>query len=260
MTDRLLAARWPVPLAFVVLVVALWQVAGVIGVLPRYVLAPSAILVGTWQLLSDGDLLPAIWRTVQRQLIGFLIGAGTGVVIGLLAGVFRAAEDVFDTLVSWTYPLPKIALFPIVVVWLGFMDQARILIIALSTIYPAFVNSFAGTRSIEPRMLWVARNVEAGRWRTFWGVVVRGAMPSIVVGVRISLALSFILAFATEAIGASRDGLGFLIEEGFNNLLYEWMYAGVLAFAVLGFIADQTWVQISERLLRGQRTEALGRA
>lgn len=258
LADRLIAARWPVSVGFVVFVLALWQLAGGLGLLPRFVLSPVAIVMAAVDATLEGELLPAAARSLRRQLLGFGIGATSGVLIGLLAGVFRAAEDVFDTLVSWTYPLPKIALFPVVVVWLGFSDASRVLIIAVSTFYPSFVNAFSGTRAIDPRLLWVARNVGAGRVRTFWQVVFRAAMPQIVVGVRISLALSFILTFATESIGASRGGLGFLIEEGFNNLLFDLMYAGILAFAVLGFIADQVWVRVAARLLRGQRAAALG--
>lgn len=258
MIDRLVTARWPLTLAFAVVVLAVWQVLGSLDVLPRYLLTPTEILVGSARLTADGDLLPAIAESTKRQMGGFLLGASLGVVLGLLAGVVRPAEDLLDTLVSLTYPLPKIALFPVVVVWLGFSDSARILVIATSCFYPSFVNALAGTRGIDPRMLWVARNLEAGRWRTFWQVVCRAAMPSVVVGVRISLALSFVLTFATETIGAARGGLGFLIDEGFYNLLYEMMYAGILAFAVLGLIADQLWVRISARLLHGQRAQSLG--
>lgn len=260
MMDRLLDARWPLSLAFALVAVAVWQLLGVAEMLPRYVLSPVEIVAATIERTAAGDLLPAVGYTVMRQMVGFLLGAGFGTLIGLVAGVIKPAEDLFDTLVSWTYPLPKIALFPVVVVWLGFTDTARVLIIAVSTFYPSFVNAFSGTRSIDGRLLWVSRNVGASRIRTFRQVVVRAAMPSIVVGVRISLALSFILAFATESIGSSQNGLGQLIEDGFNNLLYGYMYAGIVAFAILGIIADQIWVKISERLLRGQRTVAMGRA
>lgn len=257
MTDRLLDRRWPLALAFALAVLVVWQVVGSSAAVPRYVLAPSEIATGIGELARDGELWPALGLSLRRQLVGFAIGATVGVVTGLLAGVFRPAESFFDTLVSLTYPLPKIALFPVVVVWLGFSDVSRVLIIAVSTFYPSFVNAFAGTRSINPRLLWVARNVGASRFRTFWQVVGRAAGPSVVVGVRISLALSFTLTFATESIGASRGGLGALIDEGFDNLLYAQMYAGIACFAVLGFLADVIYAQASGRLLRGQRTATL---
>lgn len=259
MMQRLIERRWPVSLALVLLLLATWQGFGLAGALPRYLLAPSEIFAALVDAQRDRALLGAVGASVQRQLSGFLIGAAAGVILGLLAGVLRFAEDVLDTFVSLTYPLPKIALFPVVVLWLGFSDSARILVIATSCFYPAFVNALAGTRHLDQRMLWVARNVEAGRWRTFWQVVFRGSMPAIVTGVRISLALSFVLTFATESIGASRDGLGYLIGDGFNNLLYDLMYAGIVSFAILGFIADQSFVRGASRLLHGQKVGGISR-
>lgn len=252
----LLERRGVVSLLFAALLLLVWQATGALGGLPVYVLSPGAILSGVTQTVSDGVLLPAMGSSLRRAMTGFMIGSALGVFFGLLAGVSRIAEDVVDTLVSLTYPLPKIALFPIVVIWLGYTDTARILVIAISCFYPSFVNALAGTQSIDPRLLWVARNVGAGRTRSFSQVVLRAAMPSVATGVRISLALSFILTFATETLGAGRGGLGQVIEDGFNNLLYPLMWAGIAAFALLGFTADRVWLGLSERFLRGQRVEA----
>lgn len=259
MIDRLIDARWPLSVLFLAVVLATWQLTAMNEVLPTFILAPVEISSALTDLAVEGDLLPAILISLKRQASGFIIGATLGIVTGLLAGVLKIAEDFFDTLVSLTYPLPKIALFPVIIVWLGFSDTARILVIAMSCFYPTFVNSLAGTRTLNHKMIWIAQNFEANRRRTFRQVIVRGAMPAISVGVRISLALSFILTFATESIGASRDGLGFLIEEGFNNRLFDLMYAGIISFAFLGFLADQIWVRVSARLLRGQRLMAVGR-
>lgn len=259
MIARLVDLRWPLSTLFVVMVVGTWQVTAAEGMLPTYILGPWEIAGSLVELAMEGDLLPAMLVSLKRQLTGFLIGATLGVIAGLLAGVLKVAEDFFDTVVSLTYPLPKIALFPVIVVWLGFSDSARILVIALSCFYPSFVNALAGTRTLDRNMVWIAQNLEASRWEIFWRVIVRGAMPTIAVGVRISLALSFILTFATESIGASRDGLGFLIEEGFNNRLFGLMYAGIVSFAFLGFLADQAWSAIARRLQRGQQLMAVGR-
>jgi ABC-type nitrate/sulfonate/bicarbonate transport system permease component len=259
MIRSVLDRKWLASSLSFLLLLAVWQLSGAAGLLPAYILTPSAIAQALWTSLTDGVLLPASLRSLGRQLTGFVLGSTVGVVLGLFAGVSRWAEDVFDTLVSLTYPLPKIALFPVIVIWLGYTDSARILVIAISCFYPCFINAFAGTRGIESRMLWVARNAGASRLRAFRQVVLRAAMPSVVNGVRLSLALSFILTFATESLGASRGGLGAMIEDGFDNLLYPLMWAGIVAFALYGFIADQTWTRLSGRLLRGQRVEAVGR-
>jgi ABC-type nitrate/sulfonate/bicarbonate transport system permease component len=257
--EAVIARKWLASSLFFLAVLLVWEAFGTAGSLPRYVLAPSEILAALWSALREGILLPAAGQSLLRQMSGFLLGSTAGIVLGLLAGVSRWAEDVFDTLVSLTYPLPKIALFPVVVIWLGYTDTARIMVIAISCFYPCFINAIAGTRSIEPRLLWVSRNAGAGRVRAFRQVVLRASMPSVVNGVRLSLALSFILTFATESLGASRGGLGALIEDGVNDLVYSLMWTGIVAFALFGFLADQVWTRLTGRLLRGQRVEAVGR-
>lgn len=257
--EAVAARPWAASLLFLGAVLLAFEGAGAAGLLPAYVLPPSAVVRALWDTARAGVLAPAVGETLGRQLSGFTIGAALGVLAGLLAGVSRWAEDVFDTLVSTSYALPKIALFPVVVIWLGYTDSARILVIAISCFYPAFVNALAGTRGVDPRMLSVARNVGAGRARILRQVVLRAAMPSVANGVRLSLALSFILTFATETLGAARGGVGQLIDDGFNNVLYPLMWAGIVTFAILGFTADQIWLRLSGALLRGQRTEAVAR-
>lgn len=255
----MLDARWPVAVVFVVVLLTAWQTAEVLDRLPDYILGPWEIAGATVEHVTDGTILPALASSLGRLGWGFVIGAGTGVLLGLLAGTVRAVEDLIDPIVSLTYPLPKIALFPAIAVWLGFSDRARILVIALACFYPAFVNALSGTRAVDQRFVWVADNLGAGPLRTFASVVVPGALPRLLVGLRISLALAFVLLFATEAI-ASREGLGFLIMNSYISLRYDLMYAAIAVLGVAGFTADRLLVAIGRRLTRGQDIEAIGRA
>lgn len=259
MLETIIGRKWLASSLFTFVILAVWQVFDSTGQLPSYVLGPVAIVSAMVEATRDGTLVPAVGESLVRQLSGFGLGAGLGVVLGLFAGVSRWAEDILDPLVSLTYPLPKIALFPVVVIWLGYTDTARVIVIAISCFFPTFVNAYAGTKGIDGRLLWVAQNAGASRMRAFRQVVLRAAMPSVVNGVRISLALSFILTFATESLGASPGGLGAMIEDGFNDLRYPALWAGVASFAVLGFAADQLWTRLASRWMRGQRIEAVGR-
>ncbi|MGH9183941.1 MAG: ABC transporter permease [Acidimicrobiales bacterium] len=256
--EWMLDRRWPTTLAFVSLVTLAWQLLGELGRLPAYVLAPAQIVVAVIEHLGDGTLGPATVSSLQRLGMGFSIGAGLGVLVGLLAGVRRVAEDIADPIVSLTYPLPKIALFPVFAVWLGFSDRARILTIALACFYPAFVNSLSGTRAIDRQLVWVAANLGASAVRTFFAVILPAALPRVLVGVRISLALSFVLLFSTEAI-ASREGLGFFVFEGYLNVRYDLMYAAIALLGLLGFLADRVLLLAGGWLTRGQAIEAVGR-
>lgn len=259
MVDAILDRKWLAASLFTLLILLIWECMGVLEMLPGYVLPPSGIVTALVSNSIDGGLILASLQSVGLQMSGFLVGASAGVLLGLIVGVSRWAEDFIDPLVSLAYPLPKIALFPVVVIWFGYTDFSRALVIAVSVFFPVFVNAYAGTRGIEGRLIWVARNAEASRVKTFFQVILRAAMPSVSNGIRIGLALSFILTFATESLGASRGGLGALIETGFNDLRYDALWAGIVVFGILGFVADRIWARVSATLLRGQQVEAVGR-
>src|SRR5690606_35667873 len=125
-----------------------------LGALPRYVLSPFEILAAMGQSLFEGELVIASGQSLWLQFTGFLVGSTAGVILGLTAGVSRWAEDLIDPLVSLAYPLPKIALFPVVVIWFGYTDFARALIISVSCFFPVFVNAYAGTRGIDRGLIW----------------------------------------------------------------------------------------------------------
>jgi ABC-type nitrate/sulfonate/bicarbonate transport system permease component len=255
--DAMVDRRWPVTLFFVALILGLSQVWATTGEVPRYILPPTEIVAAMFRYLGDGTLGGSTIASLQRLGWGFAIGTTLGVLLGLLAGVLRPVEDVTDPIVSLTYPLPKIALFPAFALWLGYSDRARILVIALACFYPAFVNAMSGTRTIDRQLVWVARNLGARRVRTFFQVILPASLPRIVVGVRISLAMSFVLLFATEAI-ATADGLGHWVFEGYLNVRYDLMYCAILLLAVLGFVADRIVLFVGNRLTRGHTIEAVG--
>lgn len=256
--ERMVTARWPVALVVAGCLVGAWQLMGALGRLPVYVLSPAEVVSAVWSYLTDGTLSEAAVVSLRRLAVGFAIGAGLGVTLGLLAGVVPLFHAVIDPLVSFTFPLPKIALFPPIALWLGFSDRAIWLVIALACFYPSFINAVAGTRGIDRHHLWVAGNLTAGHWRTFWQVVFPAALPRLLVGVRISLALSFVMVFATEAI-SSRPGLGSVIVESYQFLRYDRMYAAIALLAVLGLIADRLLVWIARSGTRGHDIAAVGR-
>jgi ABC-type nitrate/sulfonate/bicarbonate transport system permease component len=251
-------SRAAAALSFCALLLLAWQAVGMMGWLPRYVLSPVEIALAVVKYTANGTLIAALQQSLPRMVLGFVIGTGTGVVVGLLAGTWRIVENAIDPLVSLTYPVPKIAFFPVIAVWLGYSDRARVLVIALACFYPAFINALSGTRGLDRQYIWVARNLEAGTWRTFWQVTFPGSLPRVLAGVRISLALSFIMLFATEVI-ASTQGLGFQIFEGYLNVQYDLMYAAVATLALLGFLSDRLLVYVGRRATRGQDIETGGR-
>ena len=236
-------ARTGVWLALLVL----WELAWRWG-LPQYVLGPVEILKHFYAALGSQELYSHIGASLARSLPGFAIGAALGIGLGLAAGVARSFDRMLSPVIFLTYPVPKIVMLPLFMLWFGIGDLSKILIIGLACFYPMFINAYTGARATPTILVWSGLNMGAGRGRLFFRVVVPNALPHIFAGMRVSLALSFIVMFATEMINA-RSGLGHLIRLAENSLRFDLMYVALLCVAILGYAGD--------RLLRLARGRAL---
>ncbi len=230
---------------------AIWEYSAYTGSMPRYLIAPSEIVKTTVTMIATGELLTDTLHSLRRAYGGFLIGASLGVALGLLAGVSRAVAGFFDPLISLTYPVPKIAVLPILMSWLGLGDASKIAVIALGVFFPVFINAFYGTRSVSRLHVWSALNMGASRGQVFRKVVLPSAAPQVLTGLRIGLALSFIVMFAAEMVSA-RTGLGYLVMRAEDSLRFDLMYAAILAIGVLGFASDRILLVLRRRLLAGR--------
>lgn len=248
-----------VTVGFQALLLLLWEAASRSGQFPGYVVGPLDILGQAGRYLSDGAVFGQAGHSLFRVYVGFAIGATAGVVLGLLSGVSRFARDLLDTLQAFVHAIPKISLFPAVAVWLGFSDASRILIIALSCFFPAYLNAMSGALGINPKYLWLSRNNEMGRLRTFVEVVLPASLPRTLVGLRISLMVAFILMVATEVVGHS-DGLGSMVMTNYQNGEYSQMYAAILFIAIAGYASNLVLQRVSARVCRGQNLEMGGQA
>jgi ABC-type nitrate/sulfonate/bicarbonate transport system permease component len=231
--------------------VVVWELFALSGRAPAYVVAPSSIALTLVQLARDGELWQHISASLFRASTGFVIGATSGTLIGLLAGVNRFVGLYFDSLISLTYPVPKIAILPLLMAWLGIGNASKIAIIAMAVFYPTFINAYYGAKGVSRSHLWAAWNMGASPSRVFWRIVLPSALPQIFAGMRVATALSFIVLFAAEMIGA-RAGLGYLIAFAEDNLRFEIMYASLATIAVIGFAADRALLALRKRLLVGR--------
>lgn len=248
---------WLVNYSLLIGVALIWQLAGWLGRLPSYIVAPLDIFKEFLRLVLSGDLLPHLEASLYRALAGFLLGATFGVFFGLLSGRLRAFESFWDPLVSLTYPVPKIALLPVLLVWFGLGDTSKIVIIALSSFYPAFLNAYYGARGINNTFVWAGRNMGASPVQIFLKVVLPAALSNIFTGLRVALALSFVVLFSAELVG-SREGLGFLIVQAEAANRFEIIYAVIFTIALLGFVFDRLLLVVRRRLLLGQELAEYG--
>jgi ABC-type nitrate/sulfonate/bicarbonate transport system permease component len=241
-------------LAFWIAALAAWQLLAMHGA-PEYVLAPSDVVKHFVAALGTRELYADAGASLARALPGFALGTLLGVALGLAAGIRRAFDELLSPVVFLTYPVPKIVMLPLFMLWFGIGDLSKVMIIALACFYPAFINAYYGARATPRILVWSARNMGADDAQIFRRVVLPGALPQIFAGMRVALALSFIVMFATEMINA-RSGLGFLIRQAEQSLRFDLMYVSLLTIAILGYAGDRLLRYTRSRLLPWEQSHA----
>jgi ABC-type nitrate/sulfonate/bicarbonate transport system permease component len=227
-----------------------WEAGARSGLISTLALPPLSTVAAAWvDLLKDGELVSngaaSLWRTGAGLALAIVIGAA----LGIFMAWWRPVNVLLSPLVEIFYPMPKSALIPVTVLWLGFGNGSKILLIFLGCMLPVTIGAFNGARSSEQALVWSARSMGANRLRMLWDVVVPSAMPELLNGIRTALALSFILLVSSELI-AAREGLGYLIGFLGASGTYDAMFAVVLTVALLGFIADRIYLVLMQRMLR----------
>jgi ABC-type nitrate/sulfonate/bicarbonate transport system permease component len=247
--------HWIVPIA----VVAAWEGLGRAGIMPRYLPAPTLIVGALFELAADGELARAVAISLYRVAVGFVLGTGAGTLVGLGAGTVPGIRHFFDPLVAFLYAVPKIAFLPVFLLLFGLGHESKIALIAFSCFFPVFIASRHAVLAVDKHLVWTAHNMGAARATTFFRVIVPAAAPQLFAGARVGLAHAFILLFAAELMGA-RGGLGPLISEGEDAGRFDLMFAGIVTFAVLGFLGDRILMAVRGVLLRAQMIGTLEQA
>ena len=224
-----------------------WELVSRLGLVSSSALPPLSDVLKSWyELLLDGDLTGNGIASLYRGAMGLLLAVVVGAALGIDMAWWKPANVLFAPIVEIFYPLPKSALIPVTVIWLGFGNGSKILLIFLGCMIPVTIGAFNGARSSEQTLVWSARSMGASRLRMLWDVVLPSAMPELLNGIRTALALSFILLVSSELIVA-REGLGYLIGFLGANGTYEPMFAVVLTVAMLGFVVDRLYQAFTRR-------------
>jgi NitT/TauT family transport system permease protein len=232
-----------------IILASVWEIAVRTGLVSAFVLPPLSDVVIAWiDLARNGDLASNALASLWRGGAGLFLAIVIGTVLGVLMAWWRPVHVLFGPLVEAFYPMPKSALIPVTVLWLGFGDGSKIVLILLGCMLPVAMGAFNGARGSEQVLVWSARCMGASRLRTLWDVVIPSALPELLNGIRTALALSFILLVASELIVA-REGLGYLIGFLGANASYDSMFAVVLTVAFVGFAADRIYQLVTDRVL-----------
>ncbi len=225
---------WLVP----IIVIAVWQIASRAGWLSTRVLPePWAVAKTFWSLLLSGDIARNVWVSTWRAGVGFAIGGGLGLLLGLLTGTFRTAETLLDTTLQMVRNIPALALIPLVILWFGIDETAKLFLVSLGVFFPIYLNTFHGIRSVDKGLIEMARSYGLSGWQLYRHVVLPGATASILVGVRFSLGLMWVLLIVAETISA-QSGIGYMTMNAREFLQTDVVLVGILLYALLGKAAD----------------------
>lgn len=225
---------WLVPVALI----ALWQIASSLGWLSTRVLpAPLEVITAFWTLTASGELWTHVQVSAARALSGLAVGGGLGLVLGLLTGSSRLAETLLDSTIQMVRNIPALALIPLVILWFGIDETAKLFLIAVSVFFPIYLNTFHGIRGVDPGLIEMGRTYGLNRWQLYTQIILPGALSSILVGLRFSLGLMWVILIVAETISA-QAGIGYLTMNAREFLQTDIVLVGILLYALLGKLAD----------------------
>lgn len=249
-----LVLPWVAPAALI----ALWQIWSASGFLASSVMpSPLEVLLAGLELWRNGSLLHDIYVSVRRVLFGFVLGASTGLVLGFIVGLSALARSAIDRSLQMMRTIPHLALVPLMILWFGIGEEPRVLLVALGTLFPVYINTMSGIRNVDPKLVELGRSYGLGRFELIYSVVLPGALQPILVGIRYALGVAWLTLVVGETI-ASRDGIGYLVQNARELLRIDIIVLAIFLYAMAGWLADLLIRLIERRLLRWHPAYAKG--
>ena len=228
-------------------VVVLWELVTRTGWVPALFLpSPSGVIESGVEMLASGELLVHVATSLRRLLLGFGLGALLGVSVGLAVGFFSLAEAVGTPLIAATFPIPKIALLPLLILWLGIGEASKVAVITLGVFFPMAINTYTGVRNADPLLIRAAVSFGAGRFSLIRKVMLPSALPMIFAGLKLGAGTALLLLVAAEMIAANA-GIGFLVLHAQNLMETTKLMVGIVLLSFLGIVSHWLLVRL-ERL------------
>lgn len=244
-------ARRPVPawlrrLLGPVLLVAFWQIGSSIGAIQSDILAgPWTVLHTGYDLAADGTLHHNLLISLRRVALGLALGVSVALVLAVVAGLFRLGEDLVDAPMQILRAVPILGLVPLAILWFGIGEQVKIFLVALGTAFPVYINTFAAIRGVDGRFVELARTVGLSRLSLIRRVVLPGALPGFLVGLRFAFTISWLVLVVSEQINAS-SGIGYLMDNARTFGQTDVIVVGLAVYGILGLLSDAL-VRLLER-------------
>ena len=206
------------------------------------------MLEAAWRLTLSGELPENVWVSFLRAIAGLVVGGGIGFAFGLANGLSRLSFGLTDTTLQMVRNVPHLALIPLVIVWFGIEEEAKLFLVALGVFFPVYVNTLHGVRSVDPQLIEMARSYGFDRWRLFRRVILPGALPSIFVGLRFALGVMWLTLIVAETI-AAQSGIGYMAMQAREFMQVDVVVLAILIYALLGKLADATARGLERRCL-----------
>ena len=225
---------WLVPLALL----SLWQISASLGWLAARVLpAPSDVAIAAWKLGRTGELWLHVRISAARALSGLAVGGAIGLLLGLLTGSLRVCATLLDSTIQMVRNIPPLAMTPLVILWFGIDESAKLFLIALAVFFPIYLNTFHGIRNVDPGLVEMGRSYGLTRWQLYTQIVLPGALSSILVGLRFAFGLMWVILIVAETLSA-QAGIGYMTMNARDFLQTDIVLVGILLYALLGKLAD----------------------
>ena len=220
---------------------------------PLFLPSPLGVLAAGAEMLTTGELAVHIATSLRRIVLGFGLGALGGVSVGLAVGVFSLAEAIGNPLIAATFPIPKIALLPLLILWLGIGEASKVAVIMLGVFFPMAINTYTGVRHADPLLIRAAVSFGAGRWSVIRKVMLPSALPMIFAGLKLGAGTSLLLLVAAEMIGAE-SGIGFLVLQAGNLMETTKLMGGIVILSVLGVLSHWSLTRIERIVIPWRHT------
>jgi len=221
----------------VVGLIALWELIARAGWVPALFLpSPLGVLAEGWDMIVSGELLVHLAASLKRLVLGFAAGGALGVIVGIAVGFFSVAEAVGTPLIAATFPVPKIALLPLLILWLGLGEPSKVAVIALGVFFPMAINTATGVRQADALLVRAAVSFGARRWSVIRKVILPSALPMIFAGLRLGAGTALLLLVAAEMI-AVESGIGFLVLHAGNIMATTKLMVGIVVLSLLGVLS-----------------------
>jgi sulfonate transport system permease protein len=243
---RRLLLPWLLPFGLL----GVWQLLSTAGVVSTAIVpAPLDIWNAARQLAERGELQHDILVSLRRVAIGFSAGASTGLLVGLLVGLFEPARDLLDSSLQMIRTIPHLALVPLMILWFGIGEEPRLILVAMGSLFPVYINTVGGIRNVDPKLIELGKSYGLGWAALIWSIVLPAALQPILVGMRYALGVAWLTLVVGETI-ASRDGVGYLVQNARELLRIDIIVLAIILYAIAGGLSDLVTRLAEKRLLR----------